>query len=77
MKFDYCAMHSGAVVGSLELSCLVIRHDDGTAARQSEVWAEIERMRSVLRECRLALIFAPAHDPALMARILDALGDST
>ena len=39
--------------------------------------ADAEMLRELLRECRLALIFAPAHDPALMARILDALGDST
>lgn len=26
MKFDYCAMHTGAVVGGLELSCLATVH---------------------------------------------------
>ncbi len=44
MKFDYCAMHSGAVVGEQDLRCRVIRHDDGRAATPAEVWAEMQRL---------------------------------
>jgi hypothetical protein len=44
MKLDYCAMHSGAVVGDQDLRCRVIRHDDGRAATPAEVWAEMQRL---------------------------------
>ena len=44
MKFDYCAMHTGAVVGGLELSCLAIRRDDAiTCARMLERFARHQR----------------------------------
>lgn len=46
MKFDYCAMHAGSVIGEPDLTCRAIRHDDGTAAKPAEVWAEIEMLRA-------------------------------
>ena len=73
MKLDYCASHSGA--GSPDLPCLAIRHDDGTAASPAEVWADVERLRELLRECRLALIWSNAADDAFLVRLDAAIGD--
>jgi len=73
MKLDYCASHSGA--GSPDLPCLAIRHDDGTLASPAEVWADVERLRELLRECRLALIWSNAADDAFIARLGAAIGD--
>ena len=75
MKFDYCAMHAGSVIGEPELICRVIRHDDGTKAQPSEVWAELEMLRDLLRECRLALIWSNAADDAFLVRLDAAIGD--
>ena len=76
MKFDYCAMHAGSVIGEQDLNCRVIRHDDGTAAKPAEVWAEIEMLRDLLRECRLALIWsADEANDAFLARLDAAIGD--
>ena len=76
MKFDYCAMHAGSVIGEPELICRVIRHDDGTKAKPSEVWAELEMLRDLLRECRLALIWsADEANDAFLARLDAAIGD--
>ena len=75
MKFDYCAMHAGSVIGEQDLNCRVIRHDDGTAAKPAEVWAEIEMLRDLLRECRLALIWSNAADDAFLVRLGAAIGD--
>ena len=75
MKFDYCAMHAGSVIGEQDLNCRVIRHDDGTTAKPAEVWAEIEMLRDLLRECRLALIWSNAADDAFLVRLGAAIGD--
>ena len=73
MKLDYCASHSGA--GSPDLPCRAIRHDDGTKAKPAEVWAELEMLRDLLRECRLALIWSNAADDAFLVRLGAAIGD--
>lgn len=74
MKLDYCASHSGA--GSPDLPCLAIRHDDGTLASPAEVWADVERLRELLRECRLALIWsADEANDEFIARLGAAIGD--
>lgn len=68
MRFDYCAMHSGAVIGEQDLNCRVIRHDDGTAAKPAEVWAEIERLRSIGREAAEAATMHQAEVLRLRAK---------
>lgn len=45
MKLDYCAIHSGGVIGNQDLRCGAIRHDDGTVAKPAEVWDEMQRLR--------------------------------
>lgn len=50
MKFQHCALHRGT---DRDLPCLRIRHDDGRVATESEVWAEIEAQRELLRLVRL------------------------
>jgi len=77
MRFDYCAMHAGSVIGEQDLTCRVIRHDDGTAAKPAEVWAELEMLRELLRECRLALIWSNAANDAFILRLGAAIGDDT
>lgn len=69
MKFDYCAMHAGSVIGELDLNCRVIRHDDGTAAKPAEVWAEIERLRSIGREAAEAATMHQAEVLRLRAAL--------
>ncbi len=75
MKFDYCAMHAGSVIGEPDLTCRAIRHDDGTTAKPAEVWAELEMLRDLLRECRLALIWSNAANDAFILRLGAAIGD--
>ena len=75
MKFDYCAMHACSVIGEPDLTCRAIRHDDGTTAKPAEVWAELEMLRDLLRECRLALIWSNAANDAFILRLGAAIGD--
>jgi len=76
MKFDYCAMHAGSVIGEPDLTCRAIRHDDGTTAKPAEVWAELEMLRDLLRECHFVLRLAYSEDEPFMLRLGAAIGDN-
>lgn len=48
MKLANCNEHHGR--DDTSLSCWKLRHADGRAATQDEVWGEIERLRSAIKQ---------------------------
>lgn len=74
MKFDYCAMHSGAVIGDQDLRCRVIRHDDGRAATQREVWGALCNAREALALHEVGSAYAHRLAVMLECALLDQNG---
>lgn len=74
MKFDYCAMHSGSVVGDQDLRCRVIRHDDGRAATQREVWEALCDARESLALHEVGSAYAHRLAVMLECALLDPNG---